>query len=677
MDKKRLSVDIETYSDVDIRKSGAYKYALSPEFDILLIAYAVDDDPVQIIDLTEAGGPMDRILLDEFLELMADESYDIHAYNAAFEHWCFRVWYTRRGIEPIPVSRYRCTMVHGLYCGYTAGLGVTGEVLGIAQDKKKLSIGSSLIRKFCVPAKPTKSNPNRTRIWPHDEPEKWNLFKSYCINDVEAERAIGRMLECQPMPETEQKLWELDVISNSKGVLADMDMVRGAIELNARKTEQLTEEAKRISGLDNPNSVAQLTQWVNDNGEQTETLRKADVVDILGREATSDTVRRMLEIRQQLGKTSCKKYDAIVNCACADGRIRGVTQYYAANRSGRYGGRLVQLQNCPQNHLDNLALARELVIDRDADTIEMLYGDNLQDTLSQLFRTALIPPKGMKYVIADFSAIECRVLAFLAGQNEVLDVFRNGGDIYCATASQMFGVPVGKHGPNGHLRQKGKIATLACGYGGGTGALEAMGAVRMGIDPDDLQDIVDRWRSANPLICDLWSKADAAAKKVIETGKTQYLQRGIAFRRETEPATGQDWMTIELPSGRKLFYAKPGLEPAPRNPKRKEICYYQQNQMTRKWEKTFSWGGKICENLTQAVSRDLLTNVLTRLYEAGYTPVFHVHDEVIIEAPEAEADTALNLMLKFMSETPEWANRWQTKLPLKGAGFTADFYQKD
>lgn len=677
MGKHILSVDIETFSDIDIRKAGSYKYALSPNFDILLIAYAVDDDPVQIIDCTEAGGPMDDWMMDEFMELMQDEDYDIHAYNASFEYWCFHVWFTRKGLNPIPVSRYRCTMVHGLYCGYTAGLGVTGEVLGIPQDKKKLSVGSALIRKFCVPSKPTIKDPHRNRIYPHDEPEKWELFKKYCINDVEAERAIETMLSCQPMPETEQKLWELDVISNSKGVLADMDMVLGAIELNARKTERLTDEAKRISGLENPNSVAQLTKWVNDNGEDTETLRKADVADILGRGASNENVQRMLEIRQQLGKTSCKKYEAIVNCACEDGRIRGVTQYYAANRSGRYGGRLVQLQNCPQNHIEPLDYARELVKDRDGDALEMWYGDNLQDTLSQLFRTALIPPKGMRYVIADFSAIECRVLAFLADQNSTLDVFRNGGDIYCATASEMFHVPVGKHGPNGHLRQKGKIATLACGYGGGTGAMEAMGAVRMGIDPDDLQDIVDRWRAANPLICALWTKADKAARKVIETGEAQYLPRGIVFRRETDPGTGQDWMTIELPSGRKLFYAHPGIEPAPRNPNRKEICYRQQNQITRKWEKTFSWGGKIVENITQAVSRDLLTGVLTRLYDAGHTPIFHVHDEVIIEVPEAEADAALALMLKFMSEPPEWADRWQTKLPLKGAGFISEFYMKD
>lgn len=813
MSKHILSVDIETFSDIDIRKAGSYKYALSAAFDILLIAFAVDDDPVQIIDCTEAGGSIDDWMMDEFVELMQDEDYEIHAYNASFEYWCFHVWFTRKGLKPIPVSRFRCTMVHGLYCGYTAGLGVTGEVLGIPQDKKKLSIGSALIRKFCVPAKPTIKDPHRNRIYPHDEPEKWELFKTYCVNDVEAERAISKMLSCQPIPDSEQKLWELDIIQNSEGVLADMDLVHGALDLNRENTEALIDEARRITGLDNPNSVSQLLDWLKGNEVETDTLRKADVADLLKAGVPNDKVQRILEIRQQLGKTSCKKYDALVNCAGPDNRVRGMTQFYGANRTGRYSGRLFQPQNVPAGHLSDMALARELVKERDADTLKMLYGDSIPDTLSQLIRTALIPSPGKKFVIADYSAIECRVLAFLASQQEVLDTFIRGGDIYCATASSMFGVPVEKHGPNGHLRQKGKIATLACiakgqmvlthrglkaietvttddlvwdgeewvehegvvcrgkrkvikydgltatqehlvyvneggrvaayffeeaamlgvpllktadgasrasfnyafsaskrkrdwtvkysdkkvevydilnagprhrftvsgclvhncGYGGNVGAMVAMGALKMGIAEEDLPDIVERWRDANPRIVELWSTVGSAVMNTLKTGNANYLPKGIVVRKETDPTTKQVRLTIQLPSGRKLFYAHPSIEPAPRNPKREEICYWQQNQMTRKWKKTFSWGGKLVENITQAVARDLLADTLTRLYAAGFTPRFHVHDEVIIEADADKADEALQLMLDIMATPPSWAEG----LPLKGAGFVADFYQKD
>lgn len=756
---RHVSVDIETFSDVDIKKAGLYKYAQSPAFDILLIAWAVDDGPVRIVDLTTPPGSehegREWQALQDFRKLWVADDVLFHAYNATFEHYCLNTWARRHGWEERPLGDWCCTMAHGQYCGYTAGLAATGEAMGLPQDKRKLGIGAALIRKFCVPQKPDKRHSEPWRCRPEDEPEKWELFKQYCMQDVETERAIERRLRKWPMPAREQILWKLTGEANITGVGVDMDLVNGAIEIGQAEQSRLVEEAKTISGLDNPNSTAQLMKWLNTElDEEVTDLRKATVADLLATGVSSDRAGRMLELRQLMSKTSTKKYDALAVATCADGRMRGMLAYYGANRTGRWAGRIVQPQNLPQNHLECLGYARELVKARDAEMLSVCYG-TIPDALSQLIRTAFVPRPGKLYAVADYSAIEARVVAWLAGETWVLDAFRAGQDIYCATASQMFGVPVEKHGQNAELRQRGKVAVLALGYGGGESALTAMGALKMGIPEEDLPEIKQKWRQSNPAICGLWRRVEDAAVRAVQTGTKQIVRLGpaydlfnvyrvedfydpttgqwhedryfagqtravsedkarvnveyrengkalydgsssydlghdsaceihyeakraaddwgntmLTFRRETDEATGQDFLTVELPTLRKLFYAHPFMAPAKNFPDRESLHYYGVNQTTRKWQTVGTWGGKLVENITQAVARDCLAETLIRLRSKGMIAVFHVHDECIVEV---DGEDGLQTILDTMAAPLDWA----PGLPLKGAGFICGYYQKD
>lgn len=581
-----VSIDIETFSSVDIGKAGAYKYALAPDFEILLIAYAVEDGPVTVLDLT--SGDSDA----EFRELLFSTDNIFHAYNAAFEWWCLSQWYK----TDLPLHQWRCTMVHGMYCGYTSGLAASGEAMGLPPDKTKLKTGSALIRLFCIPQKPTVKRPF-TRCRPAQEPEKWKLFKEYNAQDVVTEREIERRLSKWPLPDREQMLWEQDIRMNARGVGVDMELVQNAIAIADKEHDALLAEAQELTGLANPNSRVQLLNWLNDKMDaDLEDVRKATVADLLADGVPDEKVNRMLQLRQQLGKTSTAKYTAITEAVCDDSRIRGISMFYGANRSGRWAGRLVQMQNLPQNHLPALEFARELVRKGDAEMLKLAYGESIPDTLSQLIRTMFVPSTGKIYAVADFSAIECRVLAYLADQQWVLDSFRAGKDIYCATASQMFGVPVEKHGINSELRQRGKIATLALGYGGGEGALTAMGAVKMGIPEDDLTDIKNRWRAANPNIVKLWRTYEEAVIATVNTAKPHRLPHGIIFRMEGDAETDQRFLTVQLPTGRKLFYVKPHFASARLHPDKTSLHYYGILQKTKKWGPVDTWGGKLAEN---------------------------------------------------------------------------------
>lgn len=669
---RHLSIDIETYSSVDIKSAGAYKYALSPDFEILLFAYSLDDSDVQVVDL--AAG---EELPTPVVQALFDRGTEKHAYNAAFEWWClsryFRLGeaYTMRPEEWLP--QWRCTMLHGLYCGFTAGLGATGEALGLPQDRRKLSTGSALIRTFCVPCKPGKSNGGRARTLPRHEPEKWELFKEYCRQDVVTEREIYRRLSAFPVPDFVQRQWETDLTINARGVAVDQELVEGALWCADTVTNKLRDEAVKLSGLQNPNSVAQLSRWLEQElDERITTLRKSDVADLLGRELPSSDARRLLEIRQELGKTSCKKFNAIKAAVCDDGRVRGLLQFYGANRTGRWAGRLVQVQNLPQTHLPALSFTRDIVKQRDIPMLKLLHG-SIFSTLSQLIRTALIASPGHVLIDADFSAIEARVIAWLAGEEWVLDVFRTHGKIYEACASQMFGVPleaIQKGKPEYSLRQKGKVATLALGYQGSTGALIAMGALRMGLDEKELPDIVQRWRGANKRIVDLWYSLERAAVETIRTGRPSAV-RGLILAMEGDESTQQWFMTITLPSRRKLYYARPYLLPGTRG---ESIHYFGMDQTTKKWKDLETYGGKLVENCVQAIARDCLAESIERLEASGYPVVFHVHDEVVVDYMDAgDRGAALKEVCGIMGRPIEWA----PDLPLKAEGWTDLYYKKE
>ena len=653
-----LSIDIETRSSVDIGKAGAYKYAQSPDFEILLFAYQLDDYSVEITDLKNGEG-----IPIEIVEMLDDPSVIKHAYNAAFEWYCLN----RAGYET-PVDQWRCTMAHGLYCGYTAGLDATGKAIGLPQDKQKLTTGRALIRYFCVPCKPTKTNGGRIWNQPWHDTDKWNLFKEYCCQDVVTEHEILKRLDLFPMPEEEERLWQMDILMNAYGVRVDTELIDGALYIDQISAQRLTDEAIKLTGLDNPNSTAQLLKWLQDNGTETDNLRKETVSELLDG-INPEKVQRMLEIRQQLGKTSIKKYVAM-DTACGEGdRVRGLTQYYGANRTGRWAGRLVQMQNLPRNYLKTLDYARNLVKAKNYDGVKILYG-NVPDTLSQLIRTAFIPSFGHKFVVADFSAIEARVIAWLAGEQWVNEVFATHGKIYEATASQMFGVPVEritKGNPDYSLRQKGKVATLALGYQGGTSALIAMGALQMGLTEEELPDIVQRWRQANPRIKGLWYAIENAALAVMETAQPQGIN-GLIFALEGDLVYGQSFLTVRLPSGRKLFYPKPFLKE--NRFEKMAVHYYTVGQQTRKWEVTSTYGGKMVENIVQAIARDCLAVTLERIAAKGLQVVFHVHDEVIIDAP---METTVEEICGLMAEPIPWA----PGLVLKGAGFESMYYMKD
>lgn len=654
-----LSIDIETKSSVGITKAGAYRYAQSEDFEILLFAYKYDEEDVQLVDLT-----VEERIPERILTALMNPNVVKHAYNAAFEWYCLNTAGYRT-----PLEQWNCTMIHGLYCGYTAGLDATGKAIGLPQDKQKLSTGKALIRYFCTPCKPTKSNGGRSWNLPKHAPEKWELFREYCKQDVVTENEILKRLQAFPVPKEEQRLWRMDILMNAYGVRVDTNLIAGALAIDSHSTECLTAEAFRITGLSNPNSATQLQQWLSGKGVDIPNLQKATVEEYLQREDLPDDARKILEIRQQLGKTSIKKYVAMDTAKGADDRVRGLTQFYGANRTGRWAGRLVQLQNLPRNYLKTLDYARNLVKDKNYDGIKLLYG-NVPDTLSQLIRTAFIPSDGNKFVVADFSAIEARVIAWLAGEQWVNEVFATHGKIYEATASQMFHVPIekiAKGNPEYSLRQKGKVATLALGYQGGTAALIAMGALNMGLAEEELPDIVQRWRSANPRIRDLWYAVEQAALTTMQTAQPQGIY-GLIFRYEGDLVYGQSFLTVQLPSGRKLFYPKPFLQENQFG--KMAIHYYTVGQQTRKWEVASTYGGKMTENIVQAIARDCLAETLKRIDRMGLQVVFHVHDEVIIDAP---VSITVDEICDLMAEPIPWA----PGLILKGAGFESDYYMKD
>lgn len=655
---EHLSIDIETKSSVDIGKAGLYRYAQSDDFEILLFAYRYGDESVQIVDLSQGEKIPDKIVED-----LSNPEIVKHAYNAAFEWYCLNI----AGYKT-PLCQWKCTMIHGLYCGYTAGLDATGKAIGLPQDKRKLAIGKALIRYFCVPCKPTKNNGRRTWNLPKHAPEKWELFKEYCKQDVVTESAILRRLDAFPVPEEEETLWQMDIRMNAFGVKVDTALISGALQINDHSTELLENEARAITGLQNPNSSVQLLDWVHNNGVEMDNLQKVTVTEKLSNDLPND-VRRALEIRQQLGKTSIKKYVAMDTAKGKDDRVRGLTQYYGANRTGRWAGRLVQMQNLPRNYIKTLDYARKLVKDRNYGGIKLLYG-NVPDTLSQLIRTAFIPSEGNKFVVADFSAIEARVIAWLAGETWVNEVFATHGKIYEATASQMFHVPIekiAKGNPEYALRQKGKVATLALGYQGGANALIAMGALNMGLSEEELPDIVQRWRNANPRIRDLWYAVEEAALLVMQTAQPQAIYN-LIFNLESNIVYGQNFLTVQLPSGRKLYYPRPFLKENQFG--KLAIHYYTVGQQTRKWEVTSTYGGKMTENIVQAIARDCLAETLRRIDAKGLQVVFHVHDEVIIDAP---VETTVDEICDLMAEPIPWA----PGLILKGAGFESNYYMKD
>ena len=656
-----LSIDLETYSSVPIAKAGAQKYIQSPDFEILFFAYCMEGGDVQIIDLAQGE------LLPQWLaSALSDPQYIKHAYNASFEWGCLSKF-----MGTLPIDQWRCTMFHGLYCGYTAGLDATGKALGLPADKQKLSTGKALIRYFCVPCAPTKTNGGRTRNYPRHDPAKWALFKEYCIGDVTTEMEILHRLENFPVPPELEKQWQTDVLINARGVAVDMDMVRGALWIGETTRDQLTDEAVTLSGLDNPNSVKQLMQWLEEElDEELTDLRKDTVSRLLNGNLTNDTARRMLEIRQELGKTSTKKYNAIEAAVCADGRVRGLLQFYGANRTGRWAGRLVQVQNLPRTYVEPLPLARDLVKRRETASLRALFG-SVPDTLSQLIRTSFIAEHGNALVDADFSAIEARVISWLAGESWRLDVFRTHGKIYEASASQMFGVPlerIKKGNPEYALRQKGKVAELALGYQGSTGALIKMGALDMGLTEAELPDIVNRWRDANKRIRDLWYSMEAAAVQVIQTGQPVGL-RSLVLAREMDAGNNLDFLTIRLPSGRKLYYAHPSL--GQNQWGKPSITYMGMDQTTKKWKLIETYGGKLVENCVQAIARDCLAEAIERLEAANYPVVFHVHDEVVVECAAERA--SLDDIAAIMGQPVSWA----PDLPLGADGWVGAFYKKD
>lgn len=655
---KHLSIDIETRSSVDIGSAGLYKYAQSEDFEILLLAYQAGEGSVQVIDLAQG-----EQIPEGIVKMLQDPEVVKHAYNAAFEWYCLNM----AGYKT-PLEQWKCTMAHALYCGYAAGLAATGNAIGLPEDKKKLSVGRALIRYFCVPCQPTKANGGRTWNLPRHAPEKWNLFKEYNAQDVVSEHEILRRLDLFPMPEEEEKLWQLDTWMNAFGVRVDADLIKGALYIDNVCRQKLTEDAVRLTGLNNPNSTSQLMGWLQENGIEAEDIRKDTVAAIL-KGQNPGIVNRVLEIRQQLGKTSVKKYVAMKNAKCRDDRIRGLTQYYGANRTGRWAGRMVQMQNLPRNYLKTLDEARKIVKSGNYEGLRLIYG-NVQDTLSQLIRTAFIPSEGHKFVVADFSAIEARVIAWLAGEQWVNEVFAGDGKIYEATASQMFGVPkerIKKGNPEYSLRQKGKVATLALGYQGGSNALIAMGALNMGLTEEELPDIVARWRRANRRICDLWCGVEQAALAAMQTAQPQAIN-GLIFALEGDNIFGQRFLTVTLPSRRKLFYPKPLLQPNQFG--KMALHYYSVGQQSHKWSMTSTYGGKMTENIVQAIARDCLAETLKRIDKKGLQVVFHVHDEVIIDAPEY---ITVDEICDLMAEPIPWA----PGLVLRGAGFESQYYMKD
>ena len=655
-----LSIDIETYSSVDINKAGAYKYARSPDFEILLFAYSVDFGDVVVIDLAQNEAIPDRIVA-----ALCDDKVIKHAYNAAFEWFCLN----QAGYKT-PIDQWRCTMFHAMYLGYPSGLAATGHALGMPGELLKNRQGKALIDYFCKPCKPTKANGRRTRNLPHHAPDKWHLFVEYNRQDVVAESAIYETLKSFAVPDGEQRLWELDCLTNELGVRADMQLVNGVRGIARHHMDTLVAEARRITHLANPNSTAQLPAWLREQGADVTDIQKDTVTTLLESGRINDKVRRMLEIRQELGKASVKKYDTMAIVADDRERMSGLMQVYGAGRTGRYAGRLVQPQNMPRNHLKTLDLARGWAKEGNAKALQLVYGD-VMDTLSQLSRTAFIPSGGRKFVIADFSSIEARVIAWLAREQWAMDVFASTGRIYEATASQMFGVPaelIVKGRPEYALRQRGKAATLALGYQGGPPALIAQHALDMGLSEEELPEIVRKWRAANPHIVQLWYRVEREALAAMQDGKVHEIDRGVMIALKGDLNKGLNFLTIGLPSGRSLYYVDPFLKTG-------RFDKVQVNFMTQRegqWTSDSTYGGKMTENIVQAIARDCLAETLLRL-NARYpnSPVvMHIHDEVVMDA---EMDVTVDEICDLMAEPIDWA----PGLVLKAAGFESQWYMKD
>ena len=668
-----LSIDLETYSTVSIGAAGSYRYILDPSFEILLFAYSLDGMPVEVIDV--ASGQVIPLWLKNALK---NPLYIKHAYNAAFEWFALSKY-----LGWLPPDQWRDTMLHALYCGYPASLDAAGRAMGLPEDKKKLTTGKALIRYFCVPCKPSNANGNRTRNLPKHDPAKWKLFKEYNGQDVVTEMEIDRRLSAFPVPAFVQKQWETDLTMNARGVAADMEMVSGALVIGATVKSQLMAEARQLSGLDNPNSIKQLARWLTEatDGDTEITSVTKETVATMLKQPQPANVQRMLEIRQELGKTSTKKYDALETCIADDGRVRGLLQFYGANRTGRWAGRLVQVQNLPRTYTHPLPPARQLVKDRNMDGLRLMYG-SINDTLSQLIRTAFVATPGNVLIDADFSAIEARVISWLAGQEWRLEVFRTHGKIYEASASQMFHVPIEKikkGNPEYALRQRGKVAELALGYQGGVSAMRRMDTEHNldDLSDDEVKGIVDRWRETNSMIRDLWNIVDSAAVTVITNGGAQTIRSEttdavITLACELDVITGTRYMTILLPSGRKLYYPSPEIGVNRwGNP---SVSYMGQNQTTKRWERVETYGGKLVENIVQAIARDCLAIAIENLEAQGLHVVFHIHDEVVIDTPAwADEDTMLDTVTKIMTKPIPWAQM----LPLNADGWVDKYFKKD
>lgn len=648
---KKLSCDIETFSDVDIIRCGVYKYADSPDFEMLLFAYAADDGDVHIIDI--AGG---EELPEKIIQAIKSDTVVKTAYNAQFERVCLSRYLKLPEGEYLNPQSWYCTAVQAAELALPLSLADVGSVLGL--ERQKMTEGKELIKYFCVPCKPTKSNGNRTRNRPCHDINKWETFKKYCMRDVDVERQIADKLKMYSIRDEEHRLYVLDQIINDRGVLVDSELAEQAVKLNSIQTTVAVEQAYMITGLENPNSVTQLKQWLKENGVEIESLSKKAVKSLA--DETDGDVSEMLKLRLLMAKTSVKKYEAVIRSVCSDNRVHGMMRFCGANRTGRWSGNILQPQNLPQNHLPDLTLARDIVKDGDFEMLDMMFG-NVPNVLSELIRTILIPKPNHRFIVADFSAIEARVLAWIAGEQWRIDTFKNGGDIYCASASKMFKVPVEKHGVNGELRQKGKISELACGYGGSVGALKNMGAVEMGVQENELQGLINDWRNANPHIVRFWYEVGNAAMKAIKEKTTVPLgklvfayERGILF--------------IRLPSGRRLSYIKPRIGT---NRFGGDSITYMGINSAKKWDRLETFGGKLTENIVQGTARDLLANALINAANAGYDTVFHVHDEIICEVPNGYG--SVDELCRLMCIKTDWADG----LPLNADGFECEYYKKE
>lgn len=648
---KKLSCDIETFSDVDLIRCGVYKYADSPNFEMLLFAYAVDDGDVHIIDI--AGG---EELPEKIIQAIKSDTVVKTAYNAQFERVCLSRYLKLPEGEYLNPQSWYCTAVQAAELALPLSLADVGSVLGL--ERQKMTEGKELIKYFCVPCKPTKSNGNCTRNRPCHDINKWETFKKYCMRDVDVERQIADKLKMYPISDEEHRLYVLDQIINDRGVLVDSELAEQAVKLNSIQTAVAVEQAYMITGLENPNSVTQLKQWLKEKGVEIESLSKKSVKSLA--DETDGDVSEMLKLRLLMAKTSVKKYEAVIRSVCSDNRVHGMMRFCGANRTGRWSGNILQPQNLPQNHLPDLTLARDIVKDGDFEMLDMMFG-NVPNVLSELIRTVLIPKPNHRFIVADFSAIEARVLAWIAGEQWRIDTFKNGGDIYCASASKMFKVPVEKHGVNGELRQKGKISELACGYGGSVGALKNMGAVEMGVQENELQGLINDWRNANPHIVRFWYEVGNAAMKAIKEKTTVPLgklvfayERGILF--------------IRLPSGRRLSYIKPRIGT---NRFGGDSITYMGINSAKKWDRLETFGGKLTENIVQGTARDLLANALINAANAGYDTVFHVHDEIICEVPNGYG--SVDELCRLMCIKTDWADG----LPLNADGFECEYYKKE